>query len=120
MGLSLLVCLFLRKFFSKFLVFDLICLATIVSVVGVNTFLGAGLNLSFPYNNAIKYDYQSLPFFSLLAASLASKCVSLFHSAESKRKLKKLLFFSVASIGLFLLAAAIFANLYSAHLFSFS
>jgi 4-amino-4-deoxy-L-arabinose transferase-like glycosyltransferase len=118
-GLSLLVCLLLRKFFSRFLVFDLICLATIVSVVGVNTFLGAGLNLSFPYNNAIKYDYQSLPFFSLLAASLASKCVSLFHSAESKRKLKKLLFFSVASIGLFLLAAAIFANLYSAQLFSF-
>jgi hypothetical protein len=80
--------------------------------------LGAGLNLSFPYNNAIKYDYQSLPFFSLLAASLASKCVSLFHSAGSKRKLKKLLFSSVALIGLFLLAASIFANLYSAHLFS--
>lgn len=117
-GLSLLVCLLLRKFFSRFLVFDLICLATIVSVVGVNTFLGAGLNLSFPYNNAVKYDYQSLPFFSLLAASLASKCVSLFHSAGSKRKLKKLLFSSVALIGLFLLAASIFANLYSAHLFS--
>jgi 4-amino-4-deoxy-L-arabinose transferase-like glycosyltransferase len=116
--LSLLVCLLLRKLFSKFLVFDLICLATIVSVVSVNTFLGAGLNLSFPYNNAIKYDYQSLPFFSLLAASLASKCFSLFHSLRSKRKLKKLLFFSVALVGLFLLAASIFANLYSANLFS--
>jgi len=116
--LSLLVCLLLRKVFSKFLVFDLICLATIVSVVSVNTFLGAGLNLSFPYNNAVKYNYQSLPFFSLLAASLASKCLSLFHSARSKRKLNKLLFFSVALVGLFLLAAAMFANLYSAHLFS--
>jgi 4-amino-4-deoxy-L-arabinose transferase-like glycosyltransferase len=116
--LSLLVCLLRRKFFSRFLVFDLICLVTIVSVVGVNTFLGVGLNLSFPYNNAVKYDYQSLPFFSLLAASLASKCFSLFHSAGSKRKLSKLLFFSVALVGLFLLAASIFANLYSAHLFS--
>lgn len=116
--LSLLVCLLRRKFFSRFLVFDLICLVTIVSVVGVNTFLGVGLNLSFPYNNAVKYDYQSLPFFSLLAASLASKCFSLFHSAGLKRKLSKLLFFSVALVGLFLLAASIFANLYSAHLFS--
>jgi len=89
-----------------------------VSVVSVNTFLGAGLNLSFPYNNAVKYNYQSLPFFSLLAASLASKCLSLFHSARSKRKLNKLLFFSVALVGLFLLAATMFANLYSAHLFS--
>jgi 4-amino-4-deoxy-L-arabinose transferase-like glycosyltransferase len=117
---SLLVCLLLRKLFSKFLVFDLICLATIVSVVSVNTFLGAGLNLSFPYNNAIKYNYQSLPFFSLLAASLASKCLSLFHSARSKRKLNKLLFFSAALIGLFLLAASIFVNMYYAHLFSTS
>jgi 4-amino-4-deoxy-L-arabinose transferase-like glycosyltransferase len=116
--LSLLVCLLFRKVFSRFLVFDLICLATIVCVVGVNIFLGAGLNLSFPYNNAIKYDYQSLPFFSLLAASLASKCFSLFRSAGSKRKLSKLLFFSVALVGLFLLVASIFANLYSAHLFS--
>jgi hypothetical protein len=117
---SLLVCLSLRKLFSKFLVFDLICLATIVSVVSINTFLGAGLKLAFPYNNAIKYDYQSLPFFSLLAASLASKCLSLFHSARSKRKLNKLLFFSAALVGLFLLAASIFANMYNAHLFSTS
>ena len=117
---SLLVCLLLRKLFSNFLVFDLICLATIVSVVSINTFLGAGLNLAFPYNNAIKYNYQSLPFFSLLAASLVSKCLSLFHSAKSKRKLNKLLFSSAALIGLFLLAASIFVNMYYAHLFSTS
>jgi hypothetical protein len=117
---SLLVCLLLRKHFSNFLVFDLICLATIVSIVSVNTFLGAGLNLSFPYNNAIKYNYQSLPFFSLLAASLASKCLSLFHSAKSKKKRSKLLFSSAAFIGLFLLAASIFANMHYVHLFSTS
>jgi uncharacterized membrane protein len=116
--LSLLVCLLRRKFFSRFLVFDLICLVTIVSVVGVNTFLGAGLNLSFPYNNAVKYDYQSLPFFSLLAASLASKCFSLFHSAGSKRKLSKLLFFSVALVGLILLVVSMFLNMNYVHQFS--
>jgi 4-amino-4-deoxy-L-arabinose transferase-like glycosyltransferase len=116
---SLLVCLLFRKLFSKFLVFDLICLVTIVSVVGINTFLGAGLNLSFPYNNAIKYGYQSLPFFSLLAASLISKCLSLFHSARSGRKLSKLLF-SAALIGLFLLAASILVNMQYVHQFSTS
>jgi len=116
--LSLLVCFLRRKLFSKILVFDLICLATIVSVVSVNTFLGAALNLNFPYNNAIKYNYQSLPFFSLLAASLPSKCLSLFRSTNSRRKLKKLLFFSATLVGLFLLAASIFANLYHTHQFS--
>ena len=77
-ALSLLVCFLRRKLFPKIHVFDLICLTTIISVVSVNTFLGAGLNLKSPYQNAIKYNFQSLPFFSLLAASLAGKCLLLF------------------------------------------
>ena len=93
-----------RKF-HKLLAFDLICLATILSVVSVNTFLGAVLNLNAPYLNAIKYDYQSLPFFSLLAASLVGKCISLFNSLKSRGKLSKLLFFFVALGGLGLVAA---------------
>ena len=116
--LSLLVCFSRRKLFSKILVFDLICLATIVSIVSINTFLGVGLNLKSPYNNAIKYNYQSLPFFSLLAASLPSKCLSLFHSAKSKTKLIKLTLFSVTLVGLVLLGAAMFVNMYYAHQFS--
>ena len=83
---SLLFCFFRRKLFSKVVAFDLICLATIMLIVAVNTFLGAGLNLKSPYNNAIKYDYQALPFFSLLAASLVGKCLSLFYSAKTKKK----------------------------------
>ena len=106
-----------RKF-HKLLAFDLICLATILSVVGVNTFLGAVLNLNAPYLNAIKYDYQSLPFFSLLAASLVGKCISLFNSLKSRRKLNKLLFFFVALSGLGLVAASIFFNMYYTHQFS--
>ena len=115
---SLLVCFLRRKLFSKILVFDLICLATIVSVVSVNTFFGACLNLKSPYQNAIKYDYQSLPFFSLLAAALPSKCFLLFNSAKSKRKRNRLLFFSVALVGLFLLAISIFVNIFFANFIS--
>ncbi len=88
---------------------------TILSVVSVNTFLGAVLNLNAPYLNAIKYDYQSLPFFSLLAASLVSKSISLLNSLKSREKLNKLLFFFVALIGLGLVAAAIFFNIYYTH-----
>jgi hypothetical protein len=43
----------------------------------------------------------------------------MFHSARSGRKLSKLLF-SAALIGLFLLAASIFVNMWYAHLFSTS
>lgn len=112
--LSLLVCFSCRKVFSKILVFDLICLATIVSVVSVNTFLGVSLNLNFPYHNAVKYNYQSLPFFSLLAASLVGKYLSLFSSVKSKKKLNSLLF-SVAFVGLVLLAVAMLLNMNQVH-----
>lgn len=115
--LSLLVCFLRRKLFAKILTFDLICLATIVAIGSLNTFLGVGLNLSFPYNNAIKYNYQSLPFFSLLAASLVVKCFSLFNSAKSKEKLSSLLF-SIASVGLILLVVSMFLNMNYVHQFS--
>lgn len=117
---SLLVCFLRRKLFSKILVFDLICLAVIISIVAVNTFLGAGLNLQSPYTSAFKYAYQSLPFFSLIAASLVGKCFSLFHSAKSKNKPRRILFFSVVFVGLFLLVATIFVNLLYAWMLSTS
>lgn len=114
-AVSLLVCLFLRKQFSKILLFDLICLATIVAVVSLNTFLGAGLNLKSPYNNAVKFDYQILPFFSLLAASLVGKCLSLVNSAKSRSKLRKLPVLLVALAGLVLLGTAILVNIERVH-----
>jgi hypothetical protein len=115
---SLLVCFLRRNLFPKILVFDLICLAAIVSVISVNTFLGAVLNLKSPYFNAIKYNYQSLPFFSLLAAELPSKCLQLCNSAKSKKKLSKLFFFSIALVGLFLLVASIFVSMFFANFIS--
>jgi len=118
-ALSLLVCFWRRKLFARFLPFDLICLATVVAVGGVNTFLGAGLNLTFPYNNAVKYDYQALAFLSLLAASLAGKFYSMFNLDKAKEKLNKLLYY-VALVGLLLLAISMILNMNSVHQFSIS
>ncbi len=116
--LSLIVCLMQRRLFQKFLVFDLTCLAVIICVISVNTFLGAGLDLKSPYLNAIKYDYQALPFFSLLAASLISKSISLFNLTKTKKKLSKITFSLIASVGLILVAATILYNMSYVHLFS--
>lgn len=99
-----------RKRFEKTSL-DLIYIATILVVVGVNTFLGATLNLKSPYNNAVKFDYQLLPFFSLSAASLADKCVALFHSAKTKKGVKRWLLFTVCFTGIFLLCAALLVNM---------
>ena len=115
---SLFVSLLCRKLFSKFLPYDLICLTTVVAVVSVNIFLGAGLNLKSPYNNAMKYDYQALPFFALLAASLPNKCSSLYNSAKTSRKMNKILGYSAVAVGLFLLAESLFANIFYAYTFS--
>lgn len=115
---SLLICFLFRKTFSKIFAFDLICLATILAVLSVDSFLGAGLNLRSPYMGTIKYDYQSLPFFSLLAASLTFKTRTLLKSAKLKMKLKKQFFFLTAYSGVILLAAAIFGNIYVTYLIS--
>ena len=115
---SLLVVLVQRRLFRKFLVFDLICLATVVCVASVNTILGAVLDLKAPFLNAFKYDYQALPFFCLLAASMTSKSIILLNSAKSKLKLKKLLYYSFALAGLILVPASLVYNMHFVNLFS--
>jgi hypothetical protein len=116
--LSLLICCLQRKLFSKIIAFDLICLATIIPIACTNTFLGVTLNLAAPYIIAIKYNYQSLPFFSLIAASLVGKCHSLFHLAKSGTKLHRILFFSAVFVGLFLLVETIVVDFYYVRLLS--
>jgi 4-amino-4-deoxy-L-arabinose transferase-like glycosyltransferase len=117
-ALSLLVCFMQRHLFRKFLVFDAICFATIVCVAIVNILLATGLDLIAPYLNAIKYDYQSLPFFCLLAASLITKSISLLKNNWKKKKLNRIIFFFVGLTGLFLVAASILYNMSYVHLFS--
>jgi 4-amino-4-deoxy-L-arabinose transferase-like glycosyltransferase len=107
-----------RKLFTKTIIFDLTCLLTIVVVVLVNVYLGAFLNLQAPYYEAIKFDYQALPFFALMAASLATKSISLFNLAKAKRNMSRIAFFSSAILGLVLLGLAISINVFHVHDFS--
>jgi hypothetical protein len=107
--------LFWKRFSKRWLVFDLVCLATILFILGVDMYLGVTLNLKAPYTSAIKYTYQSLPFFSLAAGSLASKSALLLKSSARKSgMLKSVLLFSVGLIGLFLLVSPILENMNTA------
>ena len=109
-AVSILLSLWKRKYFAKILVFDLICFATIVSVAGLNMYLALGRNLWVPYVDPFKYDYQILPAFCWLAASLASKYHLLRDWAGSKDKQHKLVF-SIALIGLILLTVSMIVNM---------
>ncbi len=106
--------LFWKQFSKQTVVSDVVCLATILSIIGIELYLGVTLNLKAPYTSAIKYIYHSLPFFSLAAASLASKSVSLLKSANESAKFKKALFFSVGILGLVLLVTPMIANMNTA------
>jgi len=97
---SLLFSFLQRKFFSKILVFDLICFATIVGIVGLNTYLVIGNNMLIPYVNSVKYNYLALPMFCLLAASSAKKCSVLSKRKNTNGKHGTLIFY-VAVLGLY-------------------
>jgi 4-amino-4-deoxy-L-arabinose transferase-like glycosyltransferase len=116
-ALSVLIGIFARKKFATILCFDLICLVSVVVIGSINVFMAVGLNLVAPYFNPIKYDYQFLPFVSLLAASLVGKGFSLAASVKSKEKLNQVLFF-MALAGLVLLAMAFFYNMSFVHEYS--
>jgi hypothetical protein len=116
--LSLLVYLVQRHLSHKFLVFDTICIAVIVYAISINTVLGAALDLKAPYLDAFKYNFQTLPFFSLLAASLVSKSIVIFNSAKTKMRIRKTVFYAIAAVGIVLVVASIFYNMHFANLFS--
>jgi 4-amino-4-deoxy-L-arabinose transferase-like glycosyltransferase len=111
---SLAMAVAFRKQLGKIASFDLICLGTIVPILTLDIILGATLNLKSPYLNAVKYDYYALPFFSLLAASLAAKCRPLLKTAgaEVKRNTR------LAAAGLVLLGATVLASMSYVHQFS--
>jgi len=117
-ALSFLVSLWQRRRFRKYLTIDVIFLATIFSILLVNTLLGAVLDLKAPFLNAIKYDYQALPFFSLLAASLISKSLSLYNMSKTKEKVAKVSLAAMALLCIALVASALFYNMSYIHLFS--
>jgi uncharacterized membrane protein len=106
-----------RRLFSVSFSADLLCLVTVLAVVGTTTVLAVGFNLVSPFIGAIKYDYQALPMFCLLGASLAAKCLVL-RDSSSRVGGRRRLFSSVAWVGVVLLAASVIVNLCTLSLFS--
>lgn len=74
-----------RKRFAGFLRLDTVCLGTIAAIMGLDMLLVLGFHLTVPYVSAFKYNYTALPFFCLLAASLADKSGILLGSMEHKK-----------------------------------
>ena len=116
--LSMIIGFVLHRRFRKFLVIDLIFLAAIISVVSIDTYLGAALDLKAPYQNAVKYCYQALPFFALIGGSLVSKCLLLFNFSKEKTGLKKTGFMIVGAAGLALAVVALIYNMRYVNLFT--
>jgi 4-amino-4-deoxy-L-arabinose transferase-like glycosyltransferase len=113
---SLIIGLLFRKRFPKqLLIFDFVCLASLLTVLGVNMYLAVNLNLKAPYTSAIKFSYQALPFLSLTAASLATKSALMFNGAKCTLKSQRLLLVLVGVAGLFLLVTPLLANMNAAH-----
>jgi 4-amino-4-deoxy-L-arabinose transferase-like glycosyltransferase len=106
--------LFWKRFPKRTVAFDLICLATISAIIGVELYMAVNLNLKAPYTSAVKYIYQSLPFFSWAAASLAYKSSTLLRAAGKSTKAKKSLLVAVGVLGLVLLVTPIVANMSTA------
>lgn len=117
---SFLLCFVYRRILRRFLIFDLICVAVIICAILINTYLGVVLNLKAPYLNAIKYEYQALPFFTLLVASLISKSTRLFDLVKTKIKLSKVTLYFFVFVGLFLLISSMLYNMRYVNLFSTS
>ncbi len=81
LGLSV----FYRKLFSRILWLDAVCVGTAAAIAGLNLFLVFGLHLTVPYVSVFKYNYLALPFYCLLAASLAQKSSMLIRTVNWKK-----------------------------------
>ena len=103
---SLVLTVSFRRLFAKTFWSDAVFALTILIVAGVDLSLVFGKNLLVPYVSAFKYNYASLPFLCLLAASLFYKGRILLGSTD-KRKIKQFL----TGFGLVLLFASLIESL---------
>jgi len=110
-GLALALTLFFRKVFAGRAWLDAVCVVTIVAVAAANLLLVFGFHLKVPYISVIKYNYVALPFYCLLAASLADKGARLIVEAKLPRR-RELAKSIVAAVGLVLLVAALVESVF--------
>jgi 4-amino-4-deoxy-L-arabinose transferase-like glycosyltransferase len=112
--LSLALSLIYRKVFTKILWLDAVCVGTVAAVAGLNVFFVFGFHLTVPYVSVFKYNYLALPFYCLLAASLAAKSRLLMGVMDWRKKtqLIKPFFVGVGLVLLFgsMLESIVFLN----------
>lgn len=99
-----------RKKLARFWRTDLICLASIAFVAALSMVLVLGVHLTVPYVSVFKYTYMALPFFCLLAASIADKVFAVLDGASwgQKTHLKKIIPFAV---GLLLIVCSLIESI---------
>lgn len=100
--------------------FDLILLAPILLAALLILYFGVTLNLKVPYTSVIKYAYQSLPYFSLIAASLTTKCIFIFRLGNINFGWNKIACSLVGVVGFLLPSLAMLVNFLLINQFSMS
>lgn len=104
---ALLCSFLLRKQLPKqILLSDILCIVTIGFISGLVLFFGVTMNLKAPYVSAVKYAYQTLPYFCLLVASLILKSKILIKMGKN--------FFVFGFLGIGLLMTSILADFVTA------
>jgi 4-amino-4-deoxy-L-arabinose transferase-like glycosyltransferase len=117
---SLILSLIFRKRLGKQIInLDIIFMASIILVLSVSSVLGVTFNLKVPYTSTIKYTYQALPLFCLVAASVTSKSSMILGFSDIRVKLKKI-YLLFASLGTALLIVSILSSIYTAYQLSIS
>jgi 4-amino-4-deoxy-L-arabinose transferase-like glycosyltransferase len=84
---SLALALLYRKKLAAHLRLDLVCLGTIGAIMALDMLFVFGFHLTVPYVSAVKYNYVALPFFCLLAASVADKGWALIGGVDWGKKI---------------------------------
>jgi len=113
--LSVLLPFGFKKHFGNLPQVDVIFIATILPVLVIDLAMGVVFNLKVPYTSAVKYDYQALPFFCLIAASLVPKCASLLKSKTKELRISDKVVFSVFLASLFLIGLTFVWDVYTAN-----
>jgi 4-amino-4-deoxy-L-arabinose transferase-like glycosyltransferase len=116
-GLSVVAAVWQRKHLAKTLRADVTFALSAVFVVGAVTFLGSGLGLVAPFTGTVKYLFQTLPLFCLLAASLPQKLYMAADSAELDGKKRKIALLATSASAVLVVATLV---LDAVVLFSFS
>jgi 4-amino-4-deoxy-L-arabinose transferase-like glycosyltransferase len=116
-GLSVVATVWQRKHLATTLRADVAFAFSAIFMVGSVTFLGSGLGLVAPFTGTVKYLFQTLPLFCLLAASLPQKLCTSTNSNGPDGKNRKF-----ALLGVWLPAVLLVSTLVldAVVLFSFS